>query len=50
MKQEERDEVRRWKDLHDRGRKQGIYTFTGFLNVTGAIHINLTIHETNISD
>lgn len=33
MKQEEQEEVRRLKDLHDRGRKQGIYTFTGFLNM-----------------
>lgn len=33
MKQEELEEVRRLKDLHERGLKQGIYTFTGFLNM-----------------
>lgn len=45
MRQEERDEVRRWKDLHDRGRKQGIYTFTGFLNMN-----QLSIFYTHVNE
>lgn len=33
MRAEDREEAKRFMDLYERGHKQGIYTFTGFLNM-----------------